>query len=83
MDATLGSLINDLAYEAACASHDAHGAFVPVEVAWEFIVGVWNDTDDPRRLSIPDERPAQFRHDYERHCRNIQAGNPFYESGPK
>lgn len=41
-------IIQQAAQEAAVSSLDAHGEYVDAETAWEFITGMWADTDDER-----------------------------------
>ncbi len=70
----LSAFIDRLAAEAACASFDAHGRFVPAEMAWEFIASVYTDEERPEADLIPDYRPPEFGTSYERHCRNEREG---------
>ena len=69
--------IDQAAREAAIASWDAYGEFVSVDQAYGFIREVWADT---KNTILPADRPAEFRHDYDRYCRAIRECNPFIVS---
>ena len=47
-------IITQAAQEAAQASMDAHGEYVEAQLAWDFITGVWADTDEPMYDVLPD-----------------------------
>jgi hypothetical protein len=71
---TARSAIDQAAREAAIATWDAFGEFVSADQAYGFIREVWADTKD---TLLPETRPAEFRHDYDRYCRCIRECNPF------
>jgi hypothetical protein len=67
--------IDRAAREAAIASYDAHGIFVSVLDAYQFVSTLWAEADDA--VILPKLRPAEFGHDYNRYCRLISEGNQF------
>jgi hypothetical protein len=60
-------ILKAAAEEAAAAATDAHGAgYEPAaEIAYDFICGVWEDTDEPAAAYLPTEMPAEFEAAYE------------------
>jgi hypothetical protein len=50
---TITDTIEEAAKEARQASLDAHGKLVPVKDAYDFILSVWYDTEDPRYDIMP------------------------------
>jgi hypothetical protein len=48
----LQDIIKQAAQEAAQSSLDAHGEYVDAPLAWDFITGVWADTDDERMPAL-------------------------------
>ena len=57
-----GFALKAAAEEAAAAATDAFGpgAEPTAEMAYEFICGVWEDTDEPAAAYLPTEMPAEF-----------------------
>ena len=55
-------ILQTAANEAAASATDAFGAGgePPAAVAYEFIRTVWEDSDEPAVVYLPDEMPAQF-----------------------
>jgi len=67
-------LIYQAAQEAAVASHDAHGDFVPARDAYDFIKTMM---EDGRYDSLPDEMPLDFILTYARFAEQIRRHNRF------
>ncbi len=55
-------ILKAAAEEAAEAATDAFGpgAEPDAEMAYEFICGVWEDTDEPAAAYLPTDMPAEF-----------------------
>lgn len=55
-------ILQTAANEAAASATDAFGAGCepPAAVAYEFIRTLWEDTDEPAVVYLPDEMPAPF-----------------------
>ena len=64
---TYEEILKTAAEEAAQAATDAHGAGYepPAEMAYEFICGVWDATDEPAAAYLPTAMPPEFETAYE------------------
>lgn len=64
---TYEEILKTAAEEAAQAATDAHGAgYEPAAwLAYEFIRGVWDATDEPAAAYLPETMPAEFEALYE------------------
>jgi hypothetical protein len=73
----LRAAIDQAARDAAIASWDVHGQFVPAATAYEFIAGVWTAQEREWAAILPAAMPWTFFSDYARYSRAIQEHNPF------